>query len=579
MNTIDPQPDDKATWVHDSVEEAIGALDRGGGGPTESQPTIIELMESDEWFAPWFRGGSWEAWKAFLCGVFGLPMTAGRLVLWQQCTQRQAAPTAPADEAWMVVGRRGGKSFIAAFIAVYLACFREYLPYLAPGEWATVPVISADAKESRTVMRYVKAFLEHPRLVPRVVKPLAESVELRGRVQIEVHVARFKAVRSYTVAAAVCDEIAFWETREESASPDSEVLNALRPATGTIPGSMLIGLSSPYARAGVLWEEYTDHFGKDHAEVVWQADTATMHPHEATSKLGRLIATAYEKDPDAAGAEYGALFRTDIEKFISEEAVREAIIADLKELLPVADVQYVGFVDPSGGTEDSMTLGIAHTEGTHAVLDLLREVRPPFSPRAVVGEFAIELKRYDISTVVGDRYGGEWPRERFREEEIFYEVSELVKSEIYLEFLASMNSHQVQLLDNARMKAQLMALERRRGRSGRDIVDHPPRAHDDVVNAAAGAVRLAHRPLGWQNLDLAAGAPLEPKERTTNPLMAQIVERVPEAFEREPDTDTCAACPQFLKREDGRGGKCKIRNCSTDATEKACELFGWTEGE
>ena len=40
------------------------------------------------------------------------------------------------------------------------------------------------------------------------------------------------------------------------------------------------------------------------------------------------------------------------------------------------------------------------------------------------------------------------------------------------------------------MKDELRRLERRRGRSGKDRVDHPPMGSDDVANAVAGAVNL-----------------------------------------------------------------------------------------
>ena len=66
------------------------------------------------------------------------------------------------------------------------------------------------------------------------------------------------------------------------------------------------------------------------------------------------------------------------------------------------------------GANDSFTLAVAHKEGNTAILDAVREVRPPFSPEAVVAEFADLLKKYRINTVEGDRYGGEWPREQFR---------------------------------------------------------------------------------------------------------------------------------------------------------------------
>ncbi len=53
------------------------------------------------------------------------------------------------------------------------------------------------------------------------------------------------------------------------------MVNALLPAMGTIPASMLIGLSTPYARHGVLWEKFRDHYGHDGDVLVWSADVAS----------------------------------------------------------------------------------------------------------------------------------------------------------------------------------------------------------------------------------------------------------------------------------------------------------------
>ena len=137
-----------------------------------------------------------------------------------------------------------------------------------------------------------------------------------------------------------------------------------------------------------------------------------------------------------------------------------------------------------------MTLAIAHRDGQRAVLDLVVERRPPFSPESVVKEFAAVLKSYRVSKVVGDRYAGEWPRERFREYGIAYETAERSKSELYLELLPALMSGAIELLDSPRLLAQLGALERRTARGGRDSVDHAPGAHDDVANSAAGALSL-----------------------------------------------------------------------------------------
>jgi hypothetical protein len=114
-----------------------------------------------------------------------------------------------------------------------------------------------------------------------------------------------------------------------------------------------------------------------------------------------------------------------------------------------------------------------------------------FSPDDVAKEFSDTIKSYGISTVRGDRYGGMWPRERFAVHGIDYQVATMPKSDIYLSLLPLLNSGRAELLDHSRLTAQLCALERRTARGGKDSVDHSPGAHDDIVNAAAGALVMA----------------------------------------------------------------------------------------
>jgi hypothetical protein len=47
-------------------------------------------------------------------------------------------------------------------------------------------------------------------------------------------------------------------------------------------------------------------------------------------------------------------------------------------------------------------------------------VKPPFSPDAVCQAFAADLKRFWLTNCTGDRYGGEWPVERFAAHGIEY---------------------------------------------------------------------------------------------------------------------------------------------------------------
>jgi hypothetical protein len=121
-----------------------------------------------------------------------------------------------------------------------------------------------------------------------------------------------------------------------------------------------------------------------------------------------------DRDHAAASAEYLAIFRTDIESFVSREAVENCVAYDVRERAPTSTTRYYAFVDPSGGSADSMTLAIGHREKDVVVVDALRERKPPFSPEDVTAEFSELLKSYRVSKVCGDKYAGEWPSERFK---------------------------------------------------------------------------------------------------------------------------------------------------------------------
>jgi hypothetical protein len=90
--------------------------------------------------------------------------------------------------------------------------------------------------------------------------------------------------------------------------------------------------------------------------------------------------------------------------------------------------------------------------------------------------------------VQGDRYSGEWARERFSHHGIRYELVAKPKSDLYRDLLPAINSRMVDLLDDARLFAQIVGLERRTARGGKDSIDHAPDAHDDLANSVAGVV-------------------------------------------------------------------------------------------
>jgi hypothetical protein len=457
--------------------------------------TILDAVRDPMIFGPCFKDhATWASWRAFLAALFGLPLDAGALETFRACTGRSTTPTSPSREAWLICGRRAGKSFTLALIAVFLACFKDYRKHLASGERATIMVVASDRKQARTILRYISGLLnDNPMLARLVQSNRSDAFDLFNRVTIEVGTCSIRALRGYTIAAALLDEVAFWRD-ENSSDPDVEVISSIRPGMLTIPGAMLLCASSPYAKRGALWDTYRRHWSKDHAPVlVWKATTRQMNPSVPQADIDN----AMDADPARATAEYLAEFRTDVETFLSREAVEGCISPGVSARAPLSSTQYAGFVDPSGGASDSMTLAICHAEYPTSrdkrviVLDAIQERKPPFSPEQVVDEFAALLKQYRIHSITGDRYAGEWPREQFKKRGIQYIPAAKPKSEIYLELLPHVSSRSLDLLDHQKLVNQLISLERRTARGGKDSIDHAPGAHDDIANAVAGAIYLA----------------------------------------------------------------------------------------
>lgn len=501
--------------------------------PSKLPRTILELFDL---LLPFFREDAdrrtWIAWRVFLAAAFGLPCPedepefpypgcpaddvprgegaipagASNVQIFAICTGRSEWPDRQFKEVCLVVGRRGGKSFITAIIGIFLACCREYT--LGIGEQGMVQILARDKDQARVIRNYILALL---RAVPQLAATLAgeptqKLIELNNGISIEVRAANDSGVRGYTVVGALLDEIAFWKTDENSARPDKAILRAIRPAMSRTKGAMLVMLSSPYARKGEFYEAHRKGFGKNENRriLVWQADSLSMHPTDDPELLDE-IREAYADDPESAKAEYGASFRSDLESIYSKEAIQAVAVPGRVEQGYVEGVRYRAFVDPSGGSSDSMTLAIGHTEDretghldekgrkkteSYEILDAIRERKAPFSPDAVVEEFTTLLKQYKIAAVTGDRYAGEWAREPFRKKGIKYVLSDRTRSELYLELLPLVNSKRCELLDadrHLRMTNQFANLERRPGR-GKDVVDHPPGGHDDVSNAVAGVM-------------------------------------------------------------------------------------------
>ena len=161
-----------------------------------------------------------------------------------------------------------------AVVAVFQALFKDWRPYLSPGERAVVLLVAADREQAKILRRYISGILATPVLAHQVRAQTADTIELDGDVVIEVATCSYRSVRGRSVCVALLDEVAFWRS-EISANPDHEVYRAIRPSMASFGSeALLLIASSPYARRGLMYEAYKKFFGQpDPTNLVWQAGT------------------------------------------------------------------------------------------------------------------------------------------------------------------------------------------------------------------------------------------------------------------------------------------------------------------
>jgi len=349
-------------------------------------------------------------------------------------------------------------------------------------------VAGADTRQAIVQRDYIEGIFDaSPMLSRLVVSRTADALELSNGITIEVRAASFRRLRGLTCVAVIASEAAFW-LDENSANADVEILNAVRPSLATTGGPLVI-ITTPYARRGAVWDIYRRHFGANGDPLVLVAQAASRDFNPTLPQ--RVVERALERDQAAASAEYLAQFRSDIESFVAREVIEAAVDRGVSIRPPRPGITYTSFCDPSGGSQDAFTAAVAHVEGNVCFLDCLVEVRSPFNPDEATAQIAATLKSYGITCTISDKYAAAWPVAAFARNGVRLEHSERDRSAIYADALPLFTTGRARLLDNRKLVVQFAGLERKTTSAGRDRIDHGPNGHDDLCNAAAGAMVLA----------------------------------------------------------------------------------------
>ena len=235
------------------------------------------------------RGDSWRPWRVLLIAGNGEALDDDERVLFRQMTQREHEPGQRVEELIAIVGQRGGKSHAVSAMATHTAALCEHSA-LVPGERGVLLIIAPDQRQAQIVLDYITAAFEASPILRQLIEQRTQwSLRLMNGVDIEVRASDWRRLRGLTLIEVIADESGYF-FNENSANPDDEILNAVRPGLATTSGRLTL-ISSPYARRGELWRSYQKHFGPhgDPRILVAQGPSRTFNPTLPQSVVDRAM--------------------------------------------------------------------------------------------------------------------------------------------------------------------------------------------------------------------------------------------------------------------------------------------------
>ncbi len=459
--------------------------------------TLYDVCLSEKGFRPYLKGRL-ETWRPMLT-LFKL--ISGRrdfdeweMALIREATGLEVLPDEPIRELWIACGGRASKTTMSVLMSAYYAIWGGWEKDLQAGEHPMSFVISPTVTQTRVFLDYTKALFKLKHLRHLVERELQESIWLKSGSRIEARPASWRSSRGWTAGFLALEECAYFRFETESAVRDVEIYTSLKPATSTIRNSLTVGVSTPFARQGLLFSKFTQNWGKPGPVVCWRLPTWRMNLTLTEESLRRDFAESLGEAE--FNCEFGAQEREDIEQFLPGALVDAAVVKGRTVLPWKRGFEYVGFCDPSEGLRksgDSMTFAVSHRGADKCVLDVLLEFRPPFDPKQVIEAIASTAAQYHISKIVQDRHAIGWIGADLRRFNITVEASEFDKSKIYEFFAVLMSKSQVELLDSERLRVQIMGLQKFLKSGGGVTIDHLRGGKDDCINSASGSLNLASR--------------------------------------------------------------------------------------
>ena len=405
-------------------------------------------------------------------------------------------------EGWAIWGRRAGKTDgFGSTIVAYEAALGGHEAYIRKGQKGVIFQIAQDLRMARYSLHFIRATLEESPLLSReITNVTADRIDLRNGMSVAVIPPSLKSVRGYAIPVAVLDEVGVWYQDSEAANPDYEIYRAVSPGQIQFPNRKLIGISSPWNKAGLLFQAYesgTDgHRAMDEdtreryqGVLVLHSPTAAMaNPKVDAAYLRKQRA----KDPRAFERESLAVFQDSISGFLSPTLLNEAVDRQITERPPESGFHYVAAMDPAF-RRDAFGFSIFHVDPKRGMVqDVVRRWKAeggiPLNPADRLSSVAALAKQYNCSVVYTDQYHIESLQQLAIQYGIALspcEFSGTSKAKIYGSLQQLVNQRKLRLLDNKECLRELKMLEAKLTQGGTIQIQAPPGEYDDLAAVCA----------------------------------------------------------------------------------------------
>jgi hypothetical protein len=425
-----------------------------------------------------------------LKSIYGMPLNEEELTIYRGATGREKYLEGEQKESTIICGRRGGKT---GKLAASVVCFEAFRDHGLPrGEDGYIMLLAPTLKQARIAFRYIRSYLrKSPILRRHVAKATRDEITLTNNVVIGCYASTHDGVRGRTIIAVICDEIGFWPSDDDAASPAEEVLAALRPGMATVRNAKILKISTPFIKVGLLWDEFSRRGELNFA--VWQLTTFEMNPTVKQEDVEHERGLGEEK----FRREYLAQFAESINCWINSEFLNTSIVRGRLMLPPRSDVTYVAALDAASRSDD-FAFAIVHKGMEESVIvDYIQTwtgtKKAPLVIESVLSQIKDVLDLYGINSVTGDQYYSEPICQQLLKLGIVFNLfnfSASTRTKLFVGLKHLLMLHKIELLDDVVLLRQLQNL--REEKSPRGQVDvRPSCGKDDTAVAVALAVHQA----------------------------------------------------------------------------------------